>query len=80
MNLPVAFICWTIAVDADRESIIVSWDSQAGRTYRVEYTDSLNADDWHPLAEGIRSESGTAQFEEGHLANRQRFYRVVEEQ
>jgi Concanavalin A-like lectin/glucanases superfamily/Bacterial Ig domain len=67
----------SILVDVDREMVVLSWAAQPDATYRVEYNDTLGSDEWLPLAEGLRGVNGLATFEEGHLANRQRFYRVV---
>ena len=67
----------SILVDVEREMVVLSWAAQADASYRVEYNDTLGSDEWLPLAEGLLGVNGIATFEEGHLARRQRFYRVV---
>ena len=67
----------SIFVDVEREMVVLSWAAQPDRSYRVEYNDTLGSEEWLPLAEGLRGLDGLATFEEGHLARRQRFYRVV---
>lgn len=55
-------------------SVVITWNPVAGRTYRVEATSNLSGA-WLPIAEGLASGSHT----ENSVSDNARFYRVVVE-
>ncbi|MBK8000334.1 MAG: lamin tail domain-containing protein [Verrucomicrobia bacterium] len=58
--------------------VIVSAEVVTGRTYRLEFKDSLDAPDWLPLGDSAVAATTTISFSDSPGANVQRFYRVVQ--
>jgi len=59
-------------------TISLTWTTVAGKTYRVEYKDDLNAPSWAPLGGSIAGNGSPSVFSEAVAARPQRFYRVIE--
>ena len=57
--------------------ITISADATPGRTYRLEYKDSLDASPWLPLGADVVAAATTVSFTDAGVAGNQRFYRVV---
>jgi hypothetical protein len=51
------------------------WQTQSGKSYRVEYTDSLAPSSWQPLGNDLLATSGTLSIT-NTMATPQRFFRV----
>ena len=60
-----------------QDTLRLEWRSEAGKTYRVEYTDSLSNPVWQ-LLRSVPSE-GTSTSTTDAVTQEQRFYRVVEQ-
>jgi hypothetical protein len=55
----------------------ISWSSKAGKTYKVQYKDSLMAPSWTDLPGTVTATGGVAALTDGNPGSAQRFYRVV---
>ena len=66
-----------ITVESENDLVVLKWSAQAGRTYRVEYTDDLTGGDWTALPGTVTVSGGAARTEDTLGLSTQRFYRVV---
>ena len=66
----------TISLSANLSTI--SFNTIAGRTYRVEYKDNLSDATWTRLGSDTKANSETLTFQDTLDSRLQRFYRVVE--
>ena len=66
----------TISLSANLSTI--SFNTIAGRTYRVEYKDNLSDATWTRLGSDTKANSDTLTFQDALDSRLQRFYRVVE--
>jgi Concanavalin A-like lectin/glucanases superfamily/HYR domain/Metallo-peptidase family M12 len=66
-----------ITTQAENDLVVLNWTAQAGRSYRVEYKDSLAGSDWTELPGEITVTGTTARAEDTLGLSTQRFYRVV---
>ena len=66
-----------ISVESENDLVVLKWSAQAGRTYRVEYTDDLTGGDWTALPGTVTVSGNTARTEDTLGLSTQRFYRVV---
>lgn len=58
-------------------AMTVTWSAIAGQSYRVQYTDTLPATNWHDLAPDITATGPTAAATDSTASVPQRFYRLV---
>lgn len=58
--------------------ISLRWTTVAGRTYRVEYKDDLNAPAWTPIGGAVAGNGSPSVLSAATQSPAQRFYRVVE--
>jgi len=59
-------------------SVQLSWNTVAGRTYRVEYKSDLSEPSWTELPGDITADGTTATKVDGSIiVTRQRYYRIV---
>jgi hypothetical protein len=59
-------------------SVTLTWNTVAGRTYRVQYKSDLSDPSWTDLAGDITAEATTAIKADGSINGaRQRYYRIV---
>jgi hypothetical protein len=65
-----------LAVNLGNNAVSLVWSAQAGRSYRVQYKDDLNATDWINLGGPVTAAGATASLTDAGSGN-QRFYRVV---
>jgi len=63
------------SVQRDGSSLSLTWQGAAGRTYRIEYKDSLSAQNWQTLPQVFVGNGGVLTFSET-MVSPQRFYRV----
>ena len=68
-----------ITVESENDLVVLKWAAQAGRSYRVEYTDDLATGDWTALPGDVTVSGTTARTEDTLGLSTQRFYRVVVE-
>ena len=66
-----------INVESENDLVVLKWSAQAGRTYRVEYTDDLATGDWTALPATVTVTGTSARTEDTLGLSTQRFYRVV---
>ena len=59
-------------------SVNLAFGTFAGKTYRVEYKDSLSAAVWTPLGSAILANGDSLTVPDNLGANPQRFYRIVQ--
>ncbi|MBK8002103.1 MAG: lamin tail domain-containing protein [Verrucomicrobia bacterium] len=59
-------------------NVSLGFGTLAGKTYRVEFKDSLSAANWTPLGSAILANSDTLTVPDNLGANPQRFYRIVQ--
>jgi hypothetical protein len=64
-------------VRTDVSSITYRWESEIGRTYRIESRDSLTTGDWEFKASVVANGPVTGYGETGILTNRTRFFRAL---
>jgi hypothetical protein len=62
---------------APNGEVIVGWSAQAGKSYRVQFTDDLSVGNWLDLATNVVATGGTAVIHDSLGAQRLRFYRVI---
>lgn len=55
----------------------ISVETMPGRTYRLEYKETLDASDWVPFGADVTAAAGVHTFTDSDAAAGQRFYRVV---
>jgi hypothetical protein len=67
----------TITAETQNDLVVLQWPAQAGRSYRVEYTDDLTTGDWTALPGEVTVNGNTARTEDTLGLSTQRFYRVV---
>lgn len=60
------------------DDVIIAAEVLPGRTYRLEFKDSLDAPEWLPLGDSAVAATATISFSDSPGANVQRFYRVVQ--
>ena len=67
---------------SDAQELLAPFDSAQGtRTYRIEYTDDLTTNEWHPLTDPIPGDGKPVLVIDPAGATRpQRFYRLRVEQ
>jgi len=58
------------------QSVTLTWDALAGRSYRVEYRDDLSATNWASLAPDVQATGSTAATVDNNGLVPQRFYRI----
>ena len=66
-----------ITVESENDLVVLKWTAQAGRSYRVEYKDTLAGSTWTELPGEITVTGTTARAEDTLGLSPQRFYRVV---
>ncbi len=72
-----AFLRLSAALSDNREILTLSWPTETGLVYRVEYKDNLNEPAWKPLAE-VTATSTTAALSDTFAGRpSQRYYRVT---
>jgi hypothetical protein len=59
-------------------SVSLSFQAIEGRTYRVEYKNDLNDQDWLPLGDDVVAVSGSLTINDSVGENTQRFYRILQ--
>ena len=59
-------------------AVSLSFETIAGRTYRVEYKNDLNDEEWVSLGDDVVAASGSLTIPDTIGANSQRFYRIVQ--
>ena len=77
---------FTVVVSAELQAVIakagndvtISGEVIPGRTYRLEFKDTLDAPDWLPLGADTVAATNSISFTDTPGANGQRFYRVVQ--
>jgi Concanavalin A-like lectin/glucanases superfamily len=67
----------TITAETENDLVVLKWPAQAGRSYRVEYTEDLATGDWTALPGEVTVNGTTARAEDTLGLSTQRFYRVV---
>jgi hypothetical protein len=67
----------TISIDASGH-VTLGFATLPGKTYRVDYKDSLNAADWLPLGASIMANGASLTVPDDIGSNPQRFYRIVQ--
>ncbi|HMJ65814.1 MAG TPA: lamin tail domain-containing protein, partial [Candidatus Binatia bacterium] len=65
-----------LALVADQ--VIISWRTTIGKTYSVQYTESLAPANWLPFTEFMSAESDTMSVADSRFNAQQRFYRVIQ--
>ena len=58
--------------------IILRWNAEPGRVYRVQFTDRLNDPEWQEVPVSIKPEGTSGLYEDKTATPAQRFYRVIE--
>jgi len=83
--VPLAFMAPSLQILPDQTSFSLSWNSQAGRTYQVEYSPDLNSWFGSPTGEVLASGPTASWTDNGPpattampLAVLERFYRVFQ--
>ena len=66
-----------ITVESENDLVVLKWSAQAGRSYRVEYTDDLATGDWSALPAEVTVSGSAARADDTLGLSTQRFYRVV---
>jgi 3',5'-cyclic AMP phosphodiesterase CpdA len=68
-----------VSIHHDEGILSIRWKSQAGRTYRLEKTESLAAPDWQPAGEDVMATGATTSWTGGVASpNGRCFFRVME--
>ena len=57
--------------------VVLGWESTPGKTYRVDYADSLEQPNWQPASDPMSAFGTTMSWGQFRFAV-QRFYRVVQ--
>ena len=57
--------------------VVVAWEATVGKTYRVDYIDSLEQPNWQPASDPMGAFGTTMSWSQARFAT-QRFYRVVQ--
>ena len=57
-------------------NLVISWPTQSGRTYQVEYTDDLTSGAWSPLSGPLLGTGGPILVTNSLALSTQRFFRV----
>jgi hypothetical protein len=65
-------------VNRSGNNLSISFPTLAGRHYRVEYKNDLNAADWSILQDNLLGTGGNLTINETILAIAHRFYRIVQ--
>jgi hypothetical protein len=65
-----------ISIHTSGTDMVITWETVAGKNYRVEYKEHVNDADWIPLVPDITG-NGTPASKTEPLGTTQRFYRVV---
>ena len=73
--LPVLGI--SLAAGQTNDQVLLTWNSEAGRSYQVQYKSGWNATNWTNLAGVITATNSTATTSDFISLDRQRFYRLV---
>ena len=60
------------------DSIAITWESYPGKTYRVQYTDSLTSLPWTNIVPDLTATNPTLSVTAGISASSQRFFRVIQ--
>jgi hypothetical protein len=74
-NSPTNFSIESISVSNNIAT--VTWDSVAGRTYRLEYNNQLTGTNWQNITPDISATASTAAMTDNVAGVAQRFYRVM---
>jgi hypothetical protein len=61
----------------DQGQVTLTWKSIPGRSYRVEYTTSMNAPTWQPVTGDVQALGTRSEKTDVIGRHRQRFYRVI---
>ncbi len=65
------------AVSIRTSEVEITWNSEAGKTYRIDYATTLQGGSWMPLATSIAGTGGRLSFKDSVIEGAARFYRVV---
>ncbi len=65
-------------VSAFADQILISWKATIGKTYSIEYTDSLELGNWRPLTDFLSAQNDTMSVNDNRFFSTQRFYRVIQ--
>lgn len=68
-----------VRIYASAEGVLLMWECNPGKTYKVMYKESLSAAEWRVLPETVQITDGVAAVADSVGSRRQRFYLVVEE-
>ena len=60
------------------DQVLISWRTTLGKTYSVQYTDSLASANWLPFTEFMSADSDSMSVADSRFNAQQRFYRVIQ--